>query len=97
MKSSSCWAPAGWELGKTSTSARQEGAIFTADTISPSDVAAIARVREEWLRAVNSDDVEGLFAPMVEDYIALPPHEPPQGKEAQQGWHRNRIDRFIRG
>ena len=70
--------------------------MITVDTISESDVAAISRVREDWVRAMNADDVEGMVAPCVEDFIALPPHEAASiGKEAQRTWHSSRVGQFT--
>ena len=69
--------------------------MLIADTISPSDIAAIGVVRDAWLRAINSDDVEALADAATDDLIALPPNEPPLvGREANRQWHRTRIAQF---
>src|SRR4051812_10664876 len=70
--------------------------MITADTLSQSDMAAIARVRDQWIASFNADDVEGLMAGGVPDMIALPPHEAALlGAEANRQWHQARVDRFT--
>lgn len=70
--------------------------MFVADTLTPADVAAIARVREAWLRAINTDDLAGIDAAGAEDLLAFPPHESPRaGIAANREWHRSRIEQFA--
>ena len=38
--------------------------MIIAEPLSDSDAAAIARVREAWLSALNADDVDGMVAPL---------------------------------
>lgn len=64
--------------------------MLTADALSQSDLAAIARVRDAWLRAIDADDLAGLEAPTTDDFVALPPNEKAQGRS-------NSVNRIERG
>lgn len=69
--------------------------MIIAEPLSDSDAAAIARVREAWVSALNADDVDGMVAPLTSDCIACPPNEAPTtGKAAQRAWHQSRVDQF---
>jgi ketosteroid isomerase-like protein len=64
--------------------------------LAGSDVAAIARERDGWLAAMNSDNLQGVVTPLTENCWAFPPHEAPlQGMEAQRAWHKGRIAQFT--
>ena len=69
--------------------------MITADTLSQSDIAAIAKVRQDWLKAMNSDNLDGVVAPITDDVIAFPPNEAPSvGRDGQRQWHKARVDQF---
>jgi uncharacterized protein (TIGR02246 family) len=59
------------------------------------DIDAIAALRQSFVTAIESDDVEGMVALLTEDGTAFPPHEPALvGRQANRAWHEQRITEF---
>jgi ketosteroid isomerase-like protein len=70
--------------------------MIIAEPLSHSDTAAIAQTREDWLTALNSDDVDGMIAPLSDDCIVFPPNEAPAvGRDASRTWHQGRVEHFT--
>jgi ketosteroid isomerase-like protein len=68
---------------------------MTAGALTAVDRAAIARAREDWLAAVNADDVDGMVALLAIDGLAFPPHESPLlSLESHRAWHQARVAQF---
>jgi uncharacterized protein (TIGR02246 family) len=48
---------------------------------------SLLRAHEEYLIAINANDLEGVLAMLTDDAVYLPPHEPAvSGKEAIRPW-----------
>ena len=70
--------------------------MTNSQTPSGSEVASIAQVREGWLAAMNTDNLDGLVKPLAEGCWAFPPHEAAvHGVDAQRSWHQARIAQFA--
>lgn len=59
------------------------------------DIDAIAALRQAFVTAIGSDDVEGMVTLLTEDGTAFPPNEPALvGRQANRAWHEQRIAEF---
>ncbi len=65
------------------------------DILNSSDVAAITKVREAWLAAINADNLPGMQTLLSADCIVFPPNEAPLvGSDANNSWHQARVSQF---
>ncbi len=63
--------------------------------VRSSDVETITKLREDWLVALNTDDIEGILSSAPDDILVYPPHEPPvAGIAGSRAWHEARIAQF---
>lgn len=58
-----------------------------APTSTDADVAAIRELNTKWIAAQVAGDVDGMVAPLTDDFVLLPPNEAPQtGIPAARAW-----------